>query len=131
MKNALPVLLLSCLIGELVISLIHQFMMQASYNRMYLMVPLLFMGIEWIYYEIEKYARKQTNQAKGTQIYMLYKTAKLLVILGIVLGFAFLMPQVGVAFFIRLVAMYLITLVVETKLALAWMDAKKTKQPNE
>ncbi len=62
---------------------------------------------------------------------MLYKTAKLLVILGIVLGFAFLMPQVGVAFFIRLVAMYLITLVVETKLALAWMDAKKTKQPNE
>ena len=131
MKRALPILLLSCLIGELVMTLVHQFMMQAPYNRMYLMVPLLFMGIEWIYYEIEKYARNHANQAKATQVYMLFKTAKLLVTLGIVLGFAFLMPQVGVAFFIRLVAMYLITLVVETKLALAWMDAKKTKQPNE
>jgi hypothetical protein len=79
------------------------------------------MGIEWIYYEIEQYARRQINQAKATQVYMLYKTAKLLLTLAIVLGLAFLLPEVGVAFFIRLVAMYLITLVVETKLAVAWM----------
>jgi uncharacterized membrane protein len=121
MRRELIILLGTCLVGEALISLIYQFIMQAPYSRFYLLIPLFFMGIEWIYYEIEQYARRQINQAKATQVYMLYKTAKLLLTLAIVLGLAFLLPEVGVAFFIRLVAMYLITLVVETKLAVAWM----------
>jgi hypothetical protein len=121
MRRELIIFLGTCLVGEALISLIHQFIMQAPYSRFYLLIPLFFMGIEWIYYEIEQYARRQINQAKATQVYMLYKTAKLLLTLAIVLGLAFLLPEVGVAFFIRLVAMYLITLVVETKLAVAWM----------
>jgi hypothetical protein len=121
---------LSCIGSELVITLIHQFIFQAPYQRFYLLIPLLFMGIEWIYYEIEQYARKQTNQAKATQVYMIYKTVKLLITLAVVLGLAFLMPQVGVAFFIRLVAVYLITLIVETKMAMAWM-LDKTNKKNE
>ena len=130
MKRELPILWLSCIGSELVITLIHQFIFQAPYQRFYLLIPLLFMGIVWIYYEIEQYARKQTNQAKATQVYMIYKTVKLLITLAVVLGLAFLMPQVGVAFFIRLVAVYLITLIVETKMAMAWM-LDKTNKKNE
>lgn len=127
MKRELPILWLSCLGAELIISLVHQFIFQAPYLRFYLLIPLFFIGIEWIYYQIEVYARKQTNQAKATQVYMMYKTVKLLVTLAVVLGLAFLLPQVGVAFFIRMVAMYLVTLVVETKLAMAWMLNKPNK----
>ena len=127
MKRELIQLWLSCIGAELIITLIHQYIFQAPYLRFYLLIPLLYMGIEWMYYEIEVYARKQTNQAKATQVYMMYKVVKLLLTLAIVLGLAFLFPQVGVAFFIRMVAMYLVTLVIETKLAMAWMLNKPNK----
>lgn len=121
MKRELAILWMGCIGSELVITLVHQFIFQAPYLRFYLLIPILFMGIEWIYYEIEQYARRQTNQAKATQVYMVYKTVKLLLTLAVVLGLAFLLPAVGVAFFFRLAIMYLVTLIVETKLAMAWM----------
>lgn len=88
------------------------------------------MGVEGVYYMIEQYARNHTNQAKAAQVYMLYKTGKLLLTLALVLGLAFFLPEVGVAFFFRLLVMYLLTLVVETKLAMAWM-LKKTNKSQE
>ncbi len=121
MRRELLVLWLSCIGCELVMTFVHQFIFEAPYLKFYLLIPLFFIGMEWIYYGIECYARAQENHAKATQVYMLYKTAKMIITLAIVLGLAFLMPQVGVAFFIRMVAMYLIMLVVETKLAMAWM----------
>lgn len=130
MKRELSILWLSCVGSELVISLVHQLIFQAPYNRLYLLIPLFFIAVEWIYYTIEQYAKAQTNQAKATQVYMLYKTIKLVITLALVLGLAFFMPQVGIAFFIRLVAMYLITLLVETRLAMAWM-LNKSNQPNK
>lgn len=130
MKRELPILWLSCMGCELMLTFIHQFVFEAPYLRFYLLIPLFFMAVEWIYYGIETYARKQSNHAKATQVYMLYKTAKMLITLALVLGLAFLMPQVGVAFFIRLIATYIIMLIVETKLAMAWMT-NKTKTNNE
>jgi hypothetical protein len=130
MKRAFFILLVSCILGELVISMVHQFILQAPYSRLYLLIPLFFTGVEGIYYTIEQYARNHTNQAKAVQVYMFYKTGKLLLTLALVLGLAFFLPEVGVAFFLRLLAMYLITLVVETKLAMAWM-LKKTNKSQE
>lgn len=127
MKREFLILLASCVLGELVISLVHQFILQAPYIRLYLLIPLFFMGVEGIYYMIEQYARNHTNQAKAAQVYMLYKTGKLLLTLALVLGLAFFLPEVGVAFFFRLLVMYLLTLVVETKLAMAWMLKKPNK----
>lgn len=130
MKCELPILWLSCIGCELVLTFIHQFVFEAPYLRFYLLIPLFFIAVEWIYYGIDKYARKQSTHAKATQVYMLYKTAKMLVTLAVVLGLAFFMPHVGVAFFIRLIVTYIIMLVVETRLTMNWMT-NKPKTQNE
>ena len=127
MKRTLPFLLLGCLVGELAISLVHQFIFQAPYDRLYILIPLLFMGFEWGFYEVEKYTSKMENLTKATQVHMVYKMVKLVVILTIVLVLAICMPAIGIAFFIRLAVMYLITMVIETKIAMARMLPKTTK----
>ena len=127
MKRELITLLLGCLLGELTISLVHQVILQAPYTRLYALIPLVFMGIEFIFYETEKYTRKKGNPAKATQVYMLYKMIKLVATLTLVLALAFGLPEVGIAFFIRLAVMYLITMIIETKIVMDRMLTKTTK----
>ena len=111
MKNKALLVVSTLVILELLFYLVHQFVMQKPYINAYILVPVFFFLAEGAFLAMSsvKWTGKMANWW-----FFIHKVGKLIgtiLLIGLVL---FVIPEVGIAFFVRLLITYFIFLIIET-----------------
>lgn len=111
MKTKALIIISTLIILELLFFIVHQFVMGEPYINAYILIPVFFLLTEGAFVAMSsvKWTGKMTNLW-----FFIHKTSKLLLtilLIGLVL---FALPNIGVAFFVRLLITYLIFLIIET-----------------
>jgi hypothetical protein len=111
MKTKALIIISTLIALELLFFIVHQFVMGEPYINAYILIPVFFLLAEGAFVGMSsvKWTGKMANLW-----FFIHKTCKLLaaiLLIGLVL---FTLPNVGVAFFVRLLITYLIFLIIET-----------------
>lgn len=111
MKNKALIVISTLVILEVLFYLVHQFVMKEPYINAYILIPVFFLLTEGTFVVMSsvKWTGKMVNLW-----FFIHKISKLIatiLLIGLVL---FAMPEIGIAFFIRLLITYFIFLMIET-----------------
>lgn len=111
MKNKALIVISTLVILEVLFYLVHQFVMKEPYINAYILIPVFFLLAEGAFVVMSsvKWTGKMVNLW-----FFVHKISKLIatiLLIGLVL---FAMPEIGIAFFIRLLITYFIFLMIET-----------------
>lgn len=111
MKNKALIVISTLVILEVLFYLVHQFVMKEPYINAYILIPVFFLLTEgsFVVMSSVKWTGKMVNLW-----FFVHKISKLIatiLLIGLVL---FAMPEIGIAFFIRLLITYFIFLMIET-----------------
>lgn len=111
MKNKALIVISTLVILEVLFYLVHQFVMKEPYINAYILIPVFFLLTEGTFVVMSsvKWTGKMVNLW-----FFVHKISKLIatiLLIGLVL---FAMPEIGIAFFIRLLITYFIFLMIET-----------------
>ena len=111
MKNKALIVISTLVILEVLFYLVHQFVMKEPYINAYILIPVFFLLTEGAFVVMSsvKWTGKMVNLW-----FFIHKISKLIatiLLIGLVL---FAMPEIGIAFFIRLLITYFIFLMIET-----------------
>ena len=111
MKTKALIIISTLIVLELLFFIVHQFVMGEPYINAYILIPVFFLLTEGAFVAMSsvKWTGKMANLW-----FFIHKTSKLLLtilLIGLVL---FALPNIGVAFFVRLLITYFTFLIIET-----------------
>ncbi len=115
MKNKALIIFSTLVILEVLFYLVHQFVMKEPYINAYILIPVFFSLTEGAFVVMSsvKWTGKMANLW-----FFIHKTSKLLATILLIGLILFAMPEVGIAFFIRLLITYFIFLIIETMIGI-------------
>ena len=122
MKNKALIIFSTLIILELLFYVVHQFVMAKPYINAYILIPTFYILAEGAFIAMSsvKWTGKMANWW-----FFVHKIGKLIatiILIGLVL---FVIPEIGIAFFVRLLITYFTFLIIETI-----MDVNATKKAN-
>lgn len=111
MKNKALIIISTLVILELLFYVVHQFVMKEPYINAYILIPVLFALTEGTFAIMSsvKWTGKMVNL--WFFIHKISKMIATILLIGLVL---FAIPEVGIAFFVRLLITYFTFLIIET-----------------
>ena len=118
MKRYYYIVAISAVVLELIMTIIHQWVLMCNYSLDYLIVPLFFISAEFIY------CKFVSMEKKNMSWFMIFKSLKLLVsviILGLVY---FVINKSDIGLYIRFFVAYFVFLALETWIGLNYSKHK-------
>ena len=111
MKSKALIIFSSLIILELLFYVVHQFVMREPYINAYILIPVFFTLSEGAFVVMSsvKWTGKMVNMW-----FFIHKVSKLLATILLIALILFAIPEVGIAFFIRLLITYFTFLIIET-----------------
>lgn len=111
MKSKALIIFSSLIILELLFYVVHQFVMREPYINAYILIPVFFTLTEGAFVVMSsvKWTGKMVNMW-----FFIHKVSKLLATILLIALVLFAIPEVGIAFFVRLLITYFTFLIIET-----------------
>lgn len=111
MKSKALIIFSSLVILELLFYVVHQFVMREPYINAYILIPVFFTLTEGAFVVMSsvKWTGKMVNMW-----FFIHKVSKLLATILLIALVLFAIPEVGIAFFVRLLITYFTFLIIET-----------------
>ena len=111
MKSKALIIFSSLIILELLFYIVHQFVMGEPYINAYILIPVFFTLTEGAFVVMSsvKWTGKMVNMW-----FFIHKVSKLLATILLIALVLFAIPEVGIAFFVRLLITYFTFLIIET-----------------
>ena len=122
MKNKALIIISTIVILELLFYVVHQFVMKEPYINAYILIPVFFTLAEGAFAVMSsvKWTGKMVNLW-----FFIHKVSKLIATILLIALVLFAIPEVGIAFFVRLLITYFTFLIIETI-----MGVNATKKAN-
>lgn len=111
MKNKGLIIISTLIILEVVFYIVHQFVMGEPYKNAYILIPLFFALAEGAFVIMSSI--KWTGSMANWWLFV-HKIGKLITTILLIGLIIFAIPDVGLAFFVRLLITYFIFLIIET-----------------
>ena len=122
MKNKALIIISTIVILELLFYVVHQFVMKEPYINAYILIPVFFTLTEGAF------AIMSSVNWTGKMVnlwFFIHKVSKLIATILLIALVLFAIPEVGIAFFVRLLITYFTFLIIETI-----MGVNATKKAN-
>lgn len=111
MKNKALIVFSTLIILELLFYVVHQFVMGEPYKNAYILIPLFFALAEGTFVVMSSI--KWTGSMANWWLFV-HKIGKITTTILLIALIIFAIPDVGLAFFVRLLITYFIFLIIET-----------------